>query len=169
MIAKPFQLALPALAFFTVVSSFAIPDGQPDGTYMYSIDEFGNGIHTPVNITESTATAPRTPIHVAGRAVEKRVNWPSGTTVDCQNDYLWSDNFYHGAFDKFFQSCHDNYLDEVHMYSITGQAKAYICNYDIWQGSVCRSSEWVEFVNWASGQCKQGTNGWKQAGMCSVL
>jgi hypothetical protein len=166
MFANFLQLALPGLAFFGTVSSFLIPDGQPDGVYMYSVDEFGIGTHTRLNATEHTT--PRSPVQIAGRAVEKRVSWPGGTTIECQSAYLWSDNLYNGAYDDFFNQCwttHHILNFQKSLYSSIGQAKAYICNYDYEFGSVCQTDEWVEFVNWASGQCSGGTDGWKQAGM----
>lgn len=165
------QLFLLLLPFFILSSAITIPKGQPEGLYIVTIDKLGNEIHALLN---STATSNLTDsLQKKNNQYDplyKRVVWPSGTTIVCQQDYLWSNNFYQtdGSYDKFFNACYNTYrVTSKALYEYKGQSVAYLCNYETGPGhtSLCRTEEWTQFVAQAGGFCTQGTGGWKEAGM----
>jgi hypothetical protein len=154
--------------FIASGAAITIPADQDNGIYTVEIID-GEEIFTKVSELDIPTTELRSLGSRDSESVrlQARFDWPGDAKPYCNDDYLWSDNLYHGAYDAFWDKCYAKryeYFYGKSLYAKYGQAVAYMCNYSN-SGNPCQVSEFADAVNWISGACKGGSNGWKQAGM----
>lgn len=169
MVSKLFTVFL---ALFAAATAFKVPAQTTDGVYIVTVNDNGEEVHSKVGEIDLSDPATKRDgmtgsSHIA--KIGKRYNWTSGSYAKCNNDYLWGNNLYNGAYNSFWNQCSSYGSTKItwdSIYSYYQGAVAYMCNYSS-SGNPCNVNEWADTVNWVSSQCGVGTDGWKQAGMSS--
>jgi hypothetical protein len=154
------------LAFASATSAVTIPAGLPEGNYIVTVDESGNGNHDFTLIDNVPSIAPSTP----NRLKSRQDTFPSSSGAKCSGDrYLNSNDFYNGAWDKFYNACNglggQTIGNGKHLATYNGDSVAFMCSY---ANNPCSAKEWSIAVERISGACSGRSGGTMQAGYYNV-
>ncbi|KAI0377177.1 hypothetical protein F5Y04DRAFT_292117 [Hypomontagnella monticulosa] len=153
-IRSSYQFLILAASLAATVSGIKVPKGQPDGTYEVIKDSNGTEYHTRISQSKPS---------------KRQISWPKGTEPQCGGGGIGGDVVslpqldWSSADARFVQACtaagDTHFQDTEAVYSVSGQAVVYYCNYNHKGGTTCEPDEYSAGKSVLQATCNHAPDG----------